>query len=268
MLKKTLQILKENPVIILFYAAYIIIVFGILYLLYPHDLSGLTNTDMTSFDFMAILIVMVKMLTACILLAAIGVVFMSGYGGMLAEAVVTGKTSSSSFLPGIRKFFTRTLLSFLLLFGFSIGVSILVSIVTVPITIIETLKGRENVESLSLIISLFSSTLMIFCLPFVALWFPALYLDNTGVTQSLKNGAKAGVKNYWKLVLILLLIYLPIGINLVINFDSMAKGRIFTPGYILICLLEVIISIFILVILFLIYKGNRTYDNNLNTFHE
>jgi len=43
-----------------------------------------------------------RMLLGGLILSVFGIVFFAGYGHMLAEAAVTGRTSHTSFFPGIK----------------------------------------------------------------------------------------------------------------------------------------------------------------------
>jgi hypothetical protein len=255
MLKKSLNILKSNPVIILFYTAFLVVTLLILFALYPKNFSQFTNPDVTTFDFAAYLSMMGKMFICALLMYVLGLLFYSGFGNMMTEAVMDGKTSANSFLPGIRNYFGRILLASLLLIAFSIGFSIVISIVTVPIMLLSA--RNESVNSLSLIISIISSLVVVLVSPFFLLWCPSIFIDDTGMIQGLVKGAKAGVKNYWKLLLILLILYIPVVANIIFSFKSIENGNIFTPGYLIIGLLTVIISFVSFPIFFLIYKENK-----------
>lgn len=251
MVVKSLNLLKKNSVLILFYAAYMVVMYFIVFMLYPKDMSQFSNANPNNFDFTAYFIVMTKLLIALLLMGVLGILFLSGFGNMNSEAVLKGKTSANSFLPGLKKFFVRVLLSSLLLAAFSIGLTIVLSIIAIPFTIFAVLSG--NMMN-SIIIVIFTSAVVIFSVPFVILWFPSIFIDDTGVIQGLKNGAKAGVKNYWKLLLIILLMYLPVIVNTAINYSSMANGVIFTPGYIVMCIIVSIITIIAIPAIFLIYE--------------
>ena len=258
MLKKSFQVLKNNPIIILFYGVYFVIMFLILFTLYPHDLSQFSTTNLEQFNFTEYIIMMIKMLTAAGLISVLGIVFFSGFGYMISEAVRTGKTSKNSLLQGIKKFILRTLVAALLLFTMTMGVSIIMSIITIPITMWQVFTGGySSVQYLSILITAITAVITIFLIPFILLWFPSIFMDDTKVIQALKSGAKAGVKNYWKLVLTLLVIYLPTGLIMGFNYGSIVNGSIFTPCFLVMYLIDAIISIFIIVLLFVIYEEYR-----------
>ena len=255
MLKKSLNILKSNPVMILLYALFMVVTFLIIFTLYPKDINQFTNPDVTKFDFAGYLVMMGKMLIAALLMYALGLLFYSGFGNMITEAVINGKTSANSFLPGVKKYFVRVLLASLLLMAFSIAFSIISSIITVPIMLLSI--RNVAITSLSIIITLILTLVIIIILPFILLWFPSIFIDDVGVIPGLVKGAKAGVKNYWKLLLVILIIYLPVTANIMINFKSIENGNIFTPGYLIMGLLSVIMSLVSFPVFFLIYKENK-----------
>lgn len=266
MVSKSIDILKKNSVLILFYAAYMVAMFLIVFMLYPKDMSQFSNTDPATFDFAIFRNIMLKMLLASLLMGIAGLSFFSGFGSMISEAVLNGKTFAASFLPGLKKFFVRVLLATLLLSAFYIGFSIVLSIILIPITIITVISGAANPAAtdyvatgnlIGLITASISAVAVIFSFPFIISWYSSIFIDDTGVIQGLKNGAKSSVKNYWKLVLVILTMYLPIVTYMIINFASMTKGVIFTPGYLVVCILAAIISIVALPIIFMIYKENK-----------
>ena len=253
MIKKSLHLLKNNTVIILFYAIYLVVMFLIVFTLYPKDMNQFNSMNPNSFDFAAYFNAMAKIFFASILMYACGILFLSGFGCMISEVVLEGKTKATSFLPGISKFFVRVLLASLLLIAFYIGFSIVLSIIIIPITFIMLAYGNMA----TLIITLIAAVAVIFTIPFIILWFPSIFIDDAGVIQGLINGAKVGVKNYLKLVFVLFVMYLPIFAYIIVNFDSMSKGVIYTPSYFIMCILAAIISIVAIPIIFIMYKENR-----------
>lgn len=260
MLTKAINLLKKNPVILLYYAAYLVLTYLIIFLLYPTDFVSFTELGY-SFDPREYLIMMAKMLIAIGLLSVLSLLFMSGYGYMVAEATVTGKTSSSSFGRGIKLFFVRTLLAMLLTFAIYMGFSILISMIIVPFAMITTISGNLWGIVIIMILMMF---IIIAAMPFLILWYPAIYVDNLGVIQALKMGLKAGVKHYWRLLLMLMIMFLPAVINAIINYKEMMEGNVFSPGYILILLISAIISVFVIPYVFVVFhegRGNQPYSD-------
>jgi len=199
------------------------------------------------------------------LIYGLSITFISGFGLMIKEAVITGKTSINSFLPGFKKYFVRILLMSLLLFAFAIGFSIVISIITIPIMIVqiansgfENLQNLQNIKNMSLSITLVTTSLTIIAIPFMILWLPSIFIDDVKIIQGLKNGVKAGVKNYWRLLVYMIILYLPIIIYQIFSFDTLMKGVIFTPSYIAILILEACLSMVILPIFYMIYNEYKT----------
>lgn len=264
MFKKSINLLKKNPVIIMLYAAYMVVMFLIIFILYPKDLSQFNNPNPATFEIIAYGIVMMKMLLATFIMLLLGLFFMAGYGNMISEAVIHGETSITSFLPGLRKFFVRVLLAMLLLAAFAIGFSILLSLIIIPITVFLAINGSTSIYMVSIISTLISLILVVFSSPFIILWYPAIFIDDLGVIQGLKSGAKVGVKNYWKLILIMVILCIPFVANVFLNFNAMADGVIFTPSYIIILIIVSIISVVILPATFILYKENSNIENMKN----
>jgi hypothetical protein len=264
MLKKSIDLLKKNPIIIMLYAAYMVVMFLIIFILYPKDLSQFNNPDPATFEIIAYGIVMMKMLIASLIMFLLGLFFMAGYGNLISEAVTHGETSITSFLPGLRKFFVRVLLAMLLLAAFAIGLSIVLSLIIIPITVFLAINGSTSIYMVSIISTLISLILVVFSSPFIILWYPAIFIDNLGIIQGLKSGARVGVKSYWKLIVAMLIICIPIIANVFLNFNSMAEGVIFTPSYIITLILVSIISIVILPATFILYKESNSIVNNVD----
>src|SRR5690554_937203 len=120
MLSKTLNILKNNPILILSYFAYIVIVLIVT--------SGALPNYFTE-DPVKILISTIIFTAFILLLCVVGFLFTTGYGSMVSEAVKTGKTSLSSLFPGIKKYFVRILVATLLMFVAYMAVSIIFSLI-------------------------------------------------------------------------------------------------------------------------------------------
>lgn len=255
MLAKAINLLKKNPVILLFYVGYLVLTYLIVFLLYPTDFGSFTELEY-SFDMREYLIMMAKMLIAIGLLSVLSLLFMSGYGYMVAEATVTGKTSSASFGKGIKLFFVRTLLAMLLTFAIYMGFSFLMSMIFIPFAMFTSISG--NLWGIAIITTLMLMVVTV-VMPFIILWYPAIYVDNLGVIQALKTGLKAGVKHYWRLLLMLLVMFLPAVINTIINYKEMMEGNMFSPGYILTMLLSAIISVVVIPYLFVVYHEGRGY---------
>ncbi len=256
MIKKSIKLLKENNSIILVYFIFFAITALIYFSLYPHNMYDYIQGE--SFDIAGYMFAMMKMLIASLLMCGLSLLFISGYGNMMAEAIDYGKTSLKSFFPGIKKFFVRVLLMALLSGAIVFGFSIIIGIVSVLFAFMMlALSGGDNILIVSIVIMLITVILLILAMPFIILWLPSIFLDNIKIIQGLKNGFKAGVKNYGKLVLLLLVMYLPFFIYYIFAYDSLIQGKIYTPGYYIIILLDAIVGIVVLPISFLIYKDYK-----------
>lgn len=269
MLKRALLLLKRNPVIVLFYAGYMILDVLILLLLYPKDINQIMFDAEGLFSISAYLTGMGKLLLAIFLLFLLSLIFLSGFGNLVREAVFSGRTSSAAFRTGIKSYFVRILLMMLLIIAFAFGGSLLIGIITIPITILSVMGGASSAYSTTLIIMGITMLLLLIPMPFIILWLPAIFLEDTGVIQSLKGGAKAGRKNYWKLALSLILLYLPGVVYTVLNYEAVSKGRLMTMGYMLLLLVSSVMSLIYIAYIFMVYHyykiGIITTDSSQRT---
>lgn len=252
MFSKTFDILKRNPIIIIFYLIYSAAAFGLMLPI----ISGGYNTN----DLNEVVTFLLKMAVIYLFMAVFALIFFSGFGQMLAESAVTGTTSASSFIPGLKKYFVRVLLSALLLFAFYIGFCIVLGIMMIPITILIGVMGTNMSDPVALTSLVTSITLgitgliLIFSAPFILLWYPAIFIDNIGVLEGLGRGARASVKNYWKLVLLLIIMFIPTAIYFAVSFPANMKGYTMTPGYVVMYVMCIILSIFLLTATHVIYN--------------
>lgn len=267
MLKKSFNLIKKNPVILLLYFVYMVIAFSILFLLYPKDFSQIAYTEAGVFSMSTYMLMMGKIMLAALLVSLLGLLFLSGYGNMIRNAILNEKTSVAVFIPGVKKYFVRLLLSMLLLMAFAIGASVILSILTIPITVMLTLNGSASVGMISVVIVLLSFVIILIPMPFVILWIPAIFMDDTKVMKSLKYGAKAGAKNYWRLILAMILLYVPLGVNTVTNLDSYTSGHIFTTSYLLVYLATAVLAAIFFTYIFVVYHEYRmaTYQDSQPT---
>jgi len=260
-LKRAIKLLKEKPVLILFYTVYLVVMLMIMFLLYPHDMRQFMEVEDT-FELIQLFKMLMNMFIAVILMIVLGILFMAGFGGMVAEACVTGKTYPSSFGKGIQRYGVRTLLAYLLLIVFSVVVSLFISLITIPFVILNALSivntvgvDSSSLSLISMIPSLISMVIIIFIAPFILLWFPAIYIDNIGVMEGLKRGAKSGVKNYWKLMLAVFVVYIPMGIYLLFEYKTMSNGIIFPPSFIVVTVVDSFLALIMIPYLYYIYKN-------------
>lgn len=257
MLRKTLQIIKNNPAIYLIYGASVILNLVILLLLYPTNMNAISEVSEPEFALVTYLTILGKMLLASLLIFIISLFFTSGIGNAVREATFSGRTSFSAFFSGIKLYFVRVLLAMLLITAMVFAVSILLGILTIPITMMATMNGSVSPVAIMLIISIVSVILVLIPLPFLLLWIPAMFLENTGVIASLKLGARAGAKNYFRLFLGMFLLFIPEIIYFAINYNEAASGQIFTVWYFLLMIVMTILSLIFYVYLFGVYHNYR-----------
>lgn len=281
MFKQMLNVIRQNPVIPLIYAA-VMLLSGALLLLMPERFD-------TSNPFRMIAMVL-TMLLITIFLGAISLVFTSGFGNMLSVAVNGGRADYSTFFSGIKKYFVKVLLMSLLMIAFSIGISIIITMFSLPFTIIASMRrfaghfpsisSSYSISAISGAITIFTYILTVVGIPFITLWLPALFMESGGVFECLKKGAKAGVKNYWLLFSFIALITAPSIIYTFVSYIpsissilTMPFGKsqnpltglnYFTPGFVLMFAITCILSFFFSILIFVIYKNWRqvsTYHN-------
>jgi hypothetical protein len=257
MLKKTIQLIKSNPIIIIFYVVYLAISVLLMLALYPKSFSIDTYTKNGMFDYNLYLITMRNILIAVLLIFILSLFYISGYCNMLREAIFTGKTRASSFLTGIKMYFGRVFLFVLLTAAIVIVFSVLVGLLSIPFTIMAATSGTFSIYTMTMVIMLVTLVLVLIPTPFIVLWLPALFLEDTGVIRSLKLGAKAGVKNYWRLILTTLLLVLPQAVYSILNYNVMMKGTIFSAGYLVLLGVMAVIGLIYNTYLFMMYHEYR-----------
>ena len=266
MLKKSLVTLKNNPMIIILLVLVIILSAVSVMFLMPdlnrimeisNEISrnstnpaGINPQEMTEMLFSS-MIMLLYSLVAC----AFAIVFMAGYGNMLAVAVNDGKASLKIFLFGIKKFFVKTLLSFLLAAAIVFGASIVISIISTPFTIAGIMNAfdPEAMISMQRVMMVFSSIVMILLYPLVVLWLPAIFLDrNEGVMACFRNGFKAGVKKYIFLIMVIAVMLLPT--ILLFIFTENVYSIMQSPFYYYMYIYQAIIMPVLLMYLFVLYN--------------
>jgi len=250
MLKKTFHTLRSNPVLLLTYFLYTVLGTILVLALMPMKMN---QTD---------IIVMLKnlgiTLLVTMLISAIGLVFISGFGHMLAEAVTTGTTKIGSFMPGLRIAFVRVLLSILLFTAMILGLSIVLGIATMPLMMLLILRDPQHASTAgsmySIAITSFYMVVIMFCVPFVAMWLPAIFIDKMGVIKGFTEGLKMGVKNYGIILLWGAIAYLPVFANMILSFPAASTGVFLTPSYVVLLAISMVFMIVYLAALFTLYN--------------
>jgi hypothetical protein len=279
MLRKSLDTLKKNPIIIFVYLLVTVILFLAIILILPdiNKITAISNeitqtqVDPSTIDPQLIIDMMIsgmKLLLFGLIVCIFGIIYVSGFGNMMSEAVIEGKTSIKSFFTGIKRSFKKTILSFLLLIAFSFGFGIIVALISMPFTISSMVKSsfdNQAVYNDQRIVQALSSIISIFAYPFVELWFPSIFMDkNDGVIASLKKGLRAGIKNYKLLVVVTAAMLLPsIGL-LVFNTGLNTINTVASsPAYIAIYIYQALLAPVIFIYLFTLYNKTRQLQQNM-----
>jgi hypothetical protein len=181
---------------------------------------------------------------------------MAGYGNMLAAAVNDGKASFKIFIFGIRKYLGKTILSALLLVAIAIGFGIVISICTLPFTIMGVAMNNYNPEKLlatQMIIQIVTLAISVFLYPFIELWLPAIFVErDDGVMACFKKGLRAGRKKYLLLVAVSAVMLLPATVLYIVSGDM--YSIIESPLYIVLLVYQAIILPVVLAVLFTVYN--------------
>jgi hypothetical protein len=257
MLKKSIQLLKNNPVIILFYVLYLVVTLGLFAFLYPKSFGVETFSTNGMFDYSLYLIAIRNILVAIFLIFLISLFFISGYYNMLREAVFAGKTKVATFFDGIKIYFVRVLLSTLLMGVVTIVFSILLGILSVPFTMMAVSNGMDSLLLITSALTVVVMLLVLIPAPFVVLWYPALFLENTGVLKSLSLGARAGAKNYLRLLLITFLLMLPQMIYSISNYNLIMEDTLYSVGFYIMLGIMAVVAIIYNIYLFIVYHEYR-----------
>jgi hypothetical protein len=235
MFKKTIRLLRANPIIFIAGALFVLLTAAISIPMVSEARDILQiNSDMldtlSNFDFddgegiaestedimtsaMDIRMSTWKMYAYLLLLGLLTIGFIAGYGNMIAAAMNEGRAGWKTFFHGFKKFFGKVFLSSLLLMGIAIALSIVLSSITVPLIIAQTIKGSLNMESLmkgQKAIQLITYSIAVFTYPLIMLWMPSIFTNRKdGVVNCFKHGIRAGKKKYKQLVALAVIMIIP-----------------------------------------------------------
>lgn len=253
MISRAIDILKKNTVIIWFYLLSVAVTLVFMYFYMHMDYSNYTHPDQ-------LFAALGQLMIAYLILGVFYLFFVSGYSKMLAEAVSEGTTSAGSFVQGIKSFTLRVFLLSLLTFIFAICYIIALGIIMIPIILLSSAFGIGGLgtasDILSVFTSLFTCAISALVIPFIILWVPAVFIDNTGVIEGLRKGAKTAMKKYWFLVGLTLILSIPSLIDSVVV--NILKDSLFSsPLYWIMTIIILIIGPIISVIMFMVYNDNK-----------
>lgn len=252
MLKKTFSLLSKNPTLIIYY---ILFVFVSASISTGVMVVGFTNVNSNNLQAMAS-----KTLAYWMIFIVISIIFMSGYGNLLAKIVNNDKGSYKDFFKGINKFIARMVGAFLLVFLLAMGLMIIISLISIPIGLILASQGAISEGMASIIMVLVIGGIILFIYPLFMLWFPAIFIDDKGVIESLRHGAAVGKKNYWTLILTTIIQSVPSVIFAIYDFmvnsaNEAAPLNLSSPEYWANIIISTVVSYVIVVFSFVIYKN-------------
>lgn len=219
MLRKTFQLIKNNPNIIIFQVIYIVISFFSTLILYSVSQSEISS----SIDY---ILYCVKLLISFVLGLLLGIIFLSGFGHTLSETLISRESGITTFFVGNKKYFMKSMLSVLVLYIINV-VSFAILLPTASQIILKIFVPYGNDEVRKEFYYIFIYIINIFIMPFSILFLPAIYIDHYDILPGLIAGMKLAVRNYLKLVWVLSAMYIPVIINIIFIKD--AAMFVFTP---------------------------------------
>lgn len=270
MLKKSFVLLKSNPLLIILFILAVLAYAVPMFFFLPEtrkilELSkGIAeNPGSASYpDFpqmTAIMLSTMKMYLFMLVLGVLAIVFIAGYGNMLAAAVNGGKASFKVFLFGIRKLFGKVILSALLFLALVIAFSIIISICILPFTIAGMVTSNMQFDKMLRIqntIQIITIGISAFLYPFLELWLPAIFLErNEGVIACFRKGLKAGLHKYLKLMVVTAVILLPL--IALYAFSGNIYSIVESPLYMLSFVYQAIVVPVLMAYLFILYQNSR-----------
>jgi hypothetical protein len=266
MLIKTFKLLKNNPIIIIFQVVYIAISFLSSLLFLSVRQSEISyNMDYSLYCG--------KFLISTLLGILSEVVFLSGFGNSLSEAITSGKSNFTAFFVGIKKYFKKSMLSVLILYIINVGFSAILLPAFSQI-ILNIFVPSGDVRNVFYYIMIYIINILI--MPFTTLFIPAIYIDRYDIIAGLITGMKLAVRNYWRLVWVFSAIYIPIIINIIFIKDTVLfvftplsaeyirspidiiSGNVFSVSVIMMYLLEGAIFLVSTPLFFVIYKESSS----------
>lgn len=250
MVKRTLHLIRKNPIMIVPYAIFIGVNLGLAQFIARLEEMALKPEQMAT--------AANKAMGIWILIMVVSVLFTSGYGSMIGAAVKHGKCRFKDFFLGIDCFLGRMMFYFVLFSFMAASFLLLIAVAVFPILLAGSVGGIKNVGLVSAFLTVGTGLLGSLIYPSVMLWFPAIFIEDTGVTEGLKKGFVASRKCYWNLVVTTFVSILPSVIytiaSMVMNGSAVANSSSgLTIGYIIDIAASVIVSFFIFIYIFVVY---------------
>ncbi|UNC93096.1 hypothetical protein [Candidatus Contubernalis alkaliaceticus] len=183
--------------------------------------------------------------------------FMAGIGSLLKKITNKGTAGPGDFIEGISNYFSKVLKINLLIFVLSLfGFSAIVK----PNMIMGFMLPMFTFNFHSAVILLLS--------PFFILWYPAMFLDDFGVIESIKKAISIGTKAYLKLVLAVFIPLIPLFIHagyhdFLRSLNTYPTINVFSAGYYMIFSVVFILSLYALLYIFKVYHlSEKTSSSN------
>lgn len=258
MLKKAIDIFKKNPLITIVYFAYVVVT--IIITMFMAESLGV---NINSAESSQVFSLMGKLLGWWIILAVFSIIFTSGFGSMLASAVNDEKPTMKTLFKGIDKFIGRMLLAGLLSIVFVLGLITLLTLIAIPLFMSLSKSGSAaNIISGTIVYAVVILAVFIFIYPFFMLWYPSIFVDDLGVIEGLRKGAKTSIKCYWTLVLTLIISAIPsiiysIATEFLSNNDNSVLSQLSSPWYWIYTIVTIFISITVLIFVCMLYKEKK-----------
>lgn len=130
----------------------------------------------------------------------------AGHVNMTKQAVLIGQTDFGPFFPGIKKYFWRLVGQMLLTMAMIIAIIVIICIIAIAFfagSALNSLMNNGNIEqvassNIGIIIAVIAIIIgLIVGSLFLTLWTPAMVIDDIGVFEGLRRGAKAVAKHFW-----------------------------------------------------------------------
>lgn len=253
MIKKTFRILKSNPWLIIMYSAFILMNEVISHAMARYDNFDI-NTSIYSVETAAS-----RVLGILIITIVMSILFISGFGNMISIAVKKGRCTFMDFLRGLNSFLGRILLSCVILFFLLSLFVIIISITALPIIMAQSVGALKNGNIVFEVFIIAVCILAILIYPCIMLWYPAIFLEDTDVLDGLRKSLALSKKCYWILVGAAFVSALPsMAYSIFLSISTGIPGgqniSAVTPAYLSSIIIGAVLSLFISVLVFVIYE--------------
>lgn len=183
-------------------------------------------------------------------------VFMAGIGNLLKYIIRGVAPGPGDFIEGVNLYFSRVLKVNLLI--------LIISFLIGPFALIFRPSMMMGL-SLTQILSSYNVAVIVLISPFFVLWYPAMFINNLGITDSIKKALITGKRLYPKLFLSVFVPLVPALLYLA-YISLLNRGfNIFTYGYYFLFGTTFVISLFAMLYIFNIYDdvNNDPINKNL-----